>query len=209
MQLHRLPFADYVDVTFNIGFCSLPVWKLVWDKPLPKYLNETDCCPRTRIGYLISSEKNRFIDKWWSLQAPDETMFAEIRDVISAKCVPFYERMQSLLDLRAVGETLFPSYVVGEQIQHAVLCYLVGDAARCQTILEARERCRMRTKYWDDVVAQVRARLKILFGVTPVRVRVPPRLLTYDESRSSEKSPTLHKHSIEERTQVGTSKKPE
>jgi hypothetical protein len=73
-------FADYVDVTFNIGFCSLPVWKLVWDKPLPKYLDETDCCPRTRIGYLISGAKNRFIDKWRSLQAPDETMLAEIRD---------------------------------------------------------------------------------------------------------------------------------
>jgi hypothetical protein len=162
MQLDRLAFADYVRVTFNIGFCSLAVWKLVWDKPLPKYLDETDCCPRTRIGYLISGEKHRFVDKWWSLESPDESLFVEIGNVISGKCVPFFERTQSLADLHTMGETLFRGYNIGEQIQHAVLCYLLGDRNRCQMILDA---CQVRilrfeNEYFGQVLSDVRDRLR-------------------------------------------------
>jgi hypothetical protein len=70
--------------TLNFGVFLEEVWRVCWLKPAPRFIHESDCFPRFRIGQLLSGFQETALDKWWRFEDEDKAM-EEVEDAVFGK----------------------------------------------------------------------------------------------------------------------------
>lgn len=70
--------------TLNFGVFLEEVWKVCWLKPAPRFVHESDCFPRFRIGELLSGFQENALDKWWRFEDEGKAI-EEVEDAVFGK----------------------------------------------------------------------------------------------------------------------------
>lgn len=160
IQLQNDTKAGYPPkVTINLGLCNPQVWQIVWDKDPPPTYDETDCCPRFRIGFLLANEDSRFVDTWWSLSEGDEAVVTELVNVIGEKCVPFLIQNSELRQMKCIANALSKRMAVLDRLYFAALCHVSGDEGKRNEILTSL--LSLRTQSWQETIEAVVQRMKL------------------------------------------------
>lgn len=148
---------DFSAVTINIGLCDPDVWLLMWGKVLPPIFDETDCCPRFRVGFLLNAEKLQYLDKWWSLYINDEGVEGEIVTVIAERCVPYLNAHTNRLAMQSLAVKLIKKAPVADKLLLAVLSHVTEKFSERDAIF--MELLAVRSKSWHGRIVDVKKRL--------------------------------------------------
>lgn len=123
-----------VSFTINVGVFNPKIWTILWDKKVPKFINEIDCFPRVRIGELIENGK---FDKWWKISDNSDfpSLGKEIQSLIQNNCFTFLDTM---MDERQIIE-YYTEHVKNvkpiEKIELAIVKNSIGDIEGAQLLL--------------------------------------------------------------------------
>ena len=105
VQESRYNDSGQARFTLNFGVCSLKAFSLCWGRPISKFVKETDCLLRKRIGeLLVLSDSENAIDYWWKLEKPEDvqSVASEVAIVIRGRLLPYLQMITSIEALRDV-----------------------------------------------------------------------------------------------------------
>ncbi len=84
--------------TINVGAFSARIFESVWQRPAPRFVKETDCIVRVRIGDLEGDDlSGKTKDIWWtmdSMNVVDEVGKHAI-SLVKSKAIPFLDTINS------------------------------------------------------------------------------------------------------------------
>lgn len=116
----RTDLVDVVDVqgsrwngpgneslTVNLGVFAPTVYRTCWQKDPPSFVKEVDCLVRRRLSEgLADGSHGRQKEQWWSIHAATdaEKVGREVADLLAAKALPFFDRIDSLAAVHDVLE---------------------------------------------------------------------------------------------------------
>lgn len=156
---HDSSAKDSAAVTINLGLCDSDVWFLTWDKDRPSIFDETDCCPRFRVGFLLNEEKLPYLDKWWSLSVNDDGVESEIIAIIADLCVPYLNAYDNRLAMQSLAVKLIKKAAIGDKLLLAVLSHVLGKFSERDALFE--ELLSARSKSWHGKIVDIQNRLRL------------------------------------------------
>ena len=112
--------------TFNFGVFLEEVWQVVWLKQAPRFVKESDCFPRFRIGELLSGFHENALDKWWKLQEMGK-IIEEVEEVVYGKGLAVLNGIQTKRDALAFARENLRIRLPLELIYLGVLEYQCGE----------------------------------------------------------------------------------
>lgn len=80
-------------VTMNVGVLSRPIYLMCWGRDAESFIEEPFCTVRARVGELLDNK-----DRWWDVSSAG--VAEEMVDCLTARSLPFLDRMQSLEAMR-------------------------------------------------------------------------------------------------------------
>ena len=123
--------------TINIGVCLRRVWQIYWDQLPPRVVRECDCFPCIRVGYLIANSSTPK-DIWWSLTSPADIdlIGAELQNILSNKCIPFLNKLNSIHVIKALAEDPAFRKFPADMLYYAILKHLAGERVEAVKLLK-------------------------------------------------------------------------
>jgi len=112
--------------TFNFGVFLEEVWQVIWLKQAPRFVKESDCFPRFRIGELLSGFHENALDKWWKLQEKSKTI-EEVEDAVYGEGLTVLNSIQTKRDALAFVRENLRIRLPLELIYLGVLEYQCGE----------------------------------------------------------------------------------
>lgn len=113
--------------TINLGICCPKVRYITWGDQEPSSHDETDCCPRFRVGYLLADEKLKHLDKWWVIEDGDGSAVGEALSTLTGRCIPYLNQYSTLSEMYQVARNLKPKMHVADKIYLAVMAHLLDQ----------------------------------------------------------------------------------
>jgi len=159
IQVSRWSDKEELSFTINLGVLVERVWQILWDKPVPKTVQEADCFPRMRVSYLLEEGPLRK-DIWWAItQTTDlDALGPELQSVLSEKCIPFLDRLDSVNGVILLAEDPALRRCPAEVLSYAILKRIAGAREDSQQILSSLLENK-RLKGWHGRVRDVQSRL--------------------------------------------------
>jgi Domain of unknown function (DUF4304) len=123
---------DSEAVTLNCGVFDPAVHSATWAKDRPKFVGESECTVRARIGALLGER-----DLWWPLDDPAQTA-SELASLVRTTVLPFLEEMHDSAEFdaflaRTVEGKRYPD--MASQVYRAVRMHERGDDAAARALL--------------------------------------------------------------------------
>ena len=112
--------------TLNFGAFLEEVWEVVWLKPAPRFVHESDCFPRFRIGELLSGFQENALDRWWKLQESGKTI-GGVEDAVCGKGLAVLNGIQTNRDALAFSRENLRIRLPLELMYLGVLEYQCGE----------------------------------------------------------------------------------
>jgi hypothetical protein len=151
---------DGVDLTLNIGVFSPKLWNLVWDRPEPRHIKETDCFPRMRVGVVMSDGlPAKAIDQWWRLRSESDVrqVGEELRLVLRDHCFPLLSGIGTDEDLLRIARSKVRLSLPLDKLYCAALLALSGCGGDAEALLSEMSQ----DEHWHDRTEAVRDRLGV------------------------------------------------
>lgn len=85
----------YGKFTINLGVCIPEIYKIIWDKDQPKFVDHGDCEINKRIGELLSPPE----DLWWDLNKNPKKLSKKVLGLVEKRGLPFLNQFISHDDI--------------------------------------------------------------------------------------------------------------
>jgi Domain of unknown function (DUF4304) len=147
----RTDLVDVVDVqgsrwnepgnesfTVNLGVFKPTVYRTCWQKDPPSFVKGVDCLVRRRLSEALTDESyGRQKEQWWSIHTSTdaERVGNDVADLLVAKALPFFARIESLPAVHDVLEKDAESATPLTRIYLAVVKAELGDLPGARRML--------------------------------------------------------------------------
>ena len=161
-QLDKQSIDSCLRFTINIGICCPRVRYLTWGDSEPDFYDDTDCCPRFRVGYLIAGGKSNYLDKWWIVREGDDSELEEVVCVLKNQCMSWFECHSTLPEMYRLASAIKPRMQIADKIYLAVTAHILGHFNERDSIFG--ELLSSRSLSWLKRIEQVLERLGLSVG---------------------------------------------
>lgn len=161
LQRSRFDAPGTFDVTLNIGIWIEHVWKICWNKPVPKVIRVEECFPQFRIAQLLSDFSPKTKDKWWRGTNLDDAdrIGKELAILVKNRVLPFLEHHISEATIKElVTSNVLLTSQPAEKIYLSILAHRTGDERFCEKLLNELQQDK-KLSAWHERVKSVRYRL--------------------------------------------------
>ncbi|MEQ8286937.1 DUF4304 domain-containing protein [Thalassospira sp.] len=145
--------------TINMGIFEEELWRVCWDKEVPKFPRTEECFPRVRVGQLLLENGHSSKDKWWECAActVNSVLGKDVRGVVSEFCLPFFTDMAEFGSVRELYNGLSGKIDPVDKVYLAIKCHWAGDENASEELLKEVSSL---SEGWKNRVEVVRLKLR-------------------------------------------------